>query len=69
MASCDVTAPLEDVRQGAGTKEQLLPCEEGVTELEEEEPVDDEEEAATATAAWLLPLFPPPLPPPPMVES
>lgn len=63
MASCDVTAPLGDVRPGAGTKEQLLPCEEGVAELEEE-PADDEEEAEVT--AWLPLLFPPPLP---MVES
>lgn len=74
IASCEPPVPVEDVRLGAGTKEQLLDWEEdGVAEFEEDE-ADDEEavEAPATTAADIPPPFPPfpvPLPPPPMVES
>ncbi len=75
IASWDPPVPVEDVRLGAGTNEQLLDWEDedGVAEFEEEE-ADDEEavEAPAATAADIPPPFPPfpvPLPPPPMVES
>lgn len=72
IANWDPPVPVEDVRLGAGTKEQLLDWEDGVAELEEE--ADDEEavEAPATTAADIPPPFPPfpvPLPPPPMVES
>ena len=74
MATCELPFPVEDVRLGAGTKEQLLDWEEedGVAEVEDED--DDEEavEAPATTAADIPPPFPPfpvPLPPPPIVES
>lgn len=68
IPSWDPPVPVEDVRLEAGTKEQLLDCEDGVAELEEEEA--DDEEAVVAPATTPADIPPPfPLPPPPMVES